>query len=57
MGLLCLIPTVEPQVHGLGPPVLGPRVSDHGPLVVALLIHSGVILFGLAISIHAPISS
>ena len=30
MGLLCLIPTVEPQVHGPGPPCsraprLGPR--------------------------------
>ena len=36
MGLLCLIPTVEPQVHGPGPPDLGPRVSDHGPLVLAL---------------------
>ena len=36
MGLLCLIPTVEPQVHGPAPTVLGPRVSDHGPLVLAL---------------------
>ena len=31
MGLLCLIPTVEPQVHGPGAPILGPRVTDHGP--------------------------
>ena len=35
-GLLCLIPTVEPQVHGPGAPILGPRVTDHGPLVLAL---------------------
>ena len=34
MGLLCLIPTVEPQVHGPGPLILGPRASDHGPLVL-----------------------
>ena len=35
-GLLCLIATVEPQAHGPPPPILGPRVSDHGPLVLAL---------------------
>ena len=35
-GLLCLIPTVEPQVHGPGAPILGPCVMDHGPLVLAL---------------------
>jgi hypothetical protein len=32
-GLLGPIATVEPQDHGLGPPLVGPRVSDHGPLV------------------------
>ena len=45
-GLLCLIATVHPQDHGPGAPILGPRVTDHGPLVLALYIHSGVILFG-----------
>ena len=35
-GLLCLIPTAEPQVHGPEAPILGPRVTDHGPLVLAL---------------------
>ena len=35
-GLLCLIATVEPQDHGPRPPIPGPRVSDHGPLVLAL---------------------
>ena len=34
-GLLCLIPTAKPQDHGLEPPIPGPRVSDHGPLVLA----------------------
>ena len=27
---------IEPQVHGPGPLILGPRASDHGPLVLAL---------------------
>ena len=35
-GLLCLIPTVEIQGHGPGAPFVGPRVLDHGPLVLAL---------------------
>ena len=35
-GLLCLIAKVEPQDHGPGPPIIRPRVSDHGPLVLAL---------------------
>ena len=35
-GLLCLIAKVEPQDHGPGAPIIGPRVSDHGPLVLAL---------------------
>ena len=35
-GLLCLIATVHPQDHGPGPPILGPRVTDIGPLVLAL---------------------
>jgi len=35
-GLLCLIAKVEPQDHGPGAAVIGPRVSDHGPLVLAL---------------------
>ena len=35
-GLLCLIATVHPQDHGLGAPILGPRVSDHGPLVLGV---------------------
>ena len=35
-GLLCLIAKVEPQDHGPGPPIPGPRVSDHGPLVLEL---------------------
>ena len=35
-GLLFLIPTAAPQAAGLGPPIPGPRASDHGPLVLAL---------------------
>ena len=35
-GLLRLIPTAEPQAARPGPSVLGPRVSDIGPLVLAL---------------------
>ena len=35
-GLLCPMHSVEPQDHGPGAPILGPRVSDHGPLVLAL---------------------
>jgi hypothetical protein len=35
-GLLCLIATVHPQDYGPGAPILGPRVTDHGPLVLAL---------------------
>ena len=35
-GLLCLIAKVEPQDHGPGPPIPGPRVSVLGPLVLAL---------------------
>jgi hypothetical protein len=35
-GLLCLIPTAKPQDHGPGAPILGPRVSDHGALVLVL---------------------
>ena len=35
-GLLHLILTVHPQDHGPAPSILGPRVSDHGPLVLAL---------------------
>jgi hypothetical protein len=35
-GLLCLIATVEQQAHGLGAPIVGLRVSDIGPLVLAL---------------------
>ena len=35
-GLLCLIATAKPQVHGPDPPIPGPRASDHGPLVLAL---------------------
>ena len=56
-GLLCLIATVEIQDYGPHPAILGPRVTDHGPLVLALQIHWGVVLFGNAISIHAPITS
>ena len=33
---LSIYNTVHPQDHGPGPPVPGPRVSDHGPLVLAL---------------------
>ena len=35
-GLLCPTHAIEPQVHGPGPHILGPRASDHGPLVLAL---------------------
>mgnify|MGYP004123874297 CR=1 FL=1 len=56
-GLLCLIPTVEPQDLGAGPPVVVPRVSDHGPLVLGAQICWGVVLFGNYIFIHLPISS
>ena len=35
-GLLCVIAAVKPQDHGPGPPIIGPRVSDHGPLVLEL---------------------
>jgi hypothetical protein len=35
-GLLCLIAAVEPQDPEPGTPDHGPRVSDHGPLVLAL---------------------
>ena len=35
-GLLGPIHTVKPQAHGPGPPILGPRVTDHGPLVLVL---------------------
>ena len=35
-GLLCLIAKVEPYDPGPDPPFPGPRVSDHGPLVLAL---------------------
>ena len=36
LGLLCPVTTVHPQDHGPGTPILGPRVSDLGPLVLAL---------------------
>ena len=35
-GLLCPIAAFKPQDHGPGPPIIGPRASDHGPLVLAL---------------------
>ena len=35
-GLLCLIPTVEPQGSGPRTPDHGPCESDYGPLVLAL---------------------
>ena len=35
-GLLCLIAKVEPYDLGTGTPILGPRVSDHWPLILAL---------------------
>ena len=35
-GLLCPIAAFEPQDHGPGPPIPGPRASDHGPLVLGL---------------------
>ena len=34
-GLLCMIAKVEPYDPGPDPPIPGPRVSDHGPLVLA----------------------
>ena len=57
MGLLCLIPTVEPQVHGPGPPDhraprLGPRAFS-----ISLVNSFGGNFVWLYISIHAPISS
>ena len=33
-GLLCPTHAIEPQDHGPGPPIPGPRVSDIGPLVL-----------------------
>ena len=56
-GLLWLFATVEPQDVGGGGPLVGPRASDHGPLVFALQINSAVVLFGNCISIYASISS
>ena len=35
-GLLCLISIVEIEAYGPHPAIIGPRVSDHGPLVLAL---------------------
>jgi len=35
-GLLCLIVTVQLKSAPVGPPILGPRASDIGPLVLAL---------------------
>jgi len=35
-GLLLLIHAIEPQNAGPGPPIIRPRASDHGPLVLAL---------------------
>ena len=35
-GLLCLIAKFEIQNYRPHPPIPGPRVSDHGPLVLAL---------------------
>ena len=35
-GLLYLIATFDLWDPGLAPPIPGPRVSDHGPLVLAL---------------------
>ena len=55
--VLCLIPTVEAQDLGPWTPIPGPRVSDHGLLVLVLQIHSGVILFGNTTFSYAPISS
>lgn len=36
VGLLYQIHAVEAQVHGSVPSILRPRVSGHGPLVLAL---------------------
>ena len=44
-GLLCLIAKVEPYDLGTGTPILGPRVSDHGPLVLEWWIHWAGVLF------------
>jgi len=35
-GLLCPTHAIEPQEIKPGPPIPGPRVSDHGPLVLEL---------------------
>ena len=35
LGLLRLISIVEIEAHGPHPPILGPRASDLGPLVLA----------------------
>ena len=35
-GLLYQIVTVQLQSAPVAPPLIGPRVSDHGPLVLAL---------------------
>ena len=34
-GYYAQIAAVKPQDHGPGPPIIRPRVSDHGPLVLA----------------------
>ena len=34
-GLLRLISIVKIEAHGPHPPIIGPRPSDHGPLVLA----------------------
>jgi hypothetical protein len=36
-GLLCLIAKVEPYDLGTGTPILGPRVSDHGPFSIRVV--------------------
>ena len=55
-GLLCPIAAFKPQDHGPGPPIIRPRVSDHGPLVLALNSFGDRFCLD-AISTHAPISS
>ena len=35
-GLLGSIAMAKPEDHGPGPPIVGPRFSDHGPLVLVL---------------------
>ena len=45
-GLLRPIATTEPQDHGPPPPVIRPRASDHGPLVLEWWIHWAGVLFG-----------